>query len=94
MAETGLHPLVHFLTFGGGEGRNPGPWFDLDNYVSQRGAGLPPGTNPLVDYVQGGAWMIPEARPGFPTAAYLAAAPELVREGITPLEHWARRAGR
>jgi hypothetical protein len=35
-----------------------------------------------------------EARPGFPTAAYLASRPELARLGVTPLEHWARRAGR
>ena len=93
VAETGLHPLIHFVTRGGVEGRSPGPWFDLADYVSRRGAALPPGTNPLIDYVQGGAWVMPEARPGFPTAAYLAANPELVRAGLTPLEHWARRAG-
>jgi len=55
---------------------------------------LPPGVNPLVDYLQGGAWTVAESRPGFPTAAYLAATPELVRQGLTPLEHWARRHAR
>ena len=67
---------------------------DLDHYVAQRGAARPPGLNPLVDYLQGGAWEISEARAGFPTAAYIAARPDLVRAGVTPLEHWARRAGR
>jgi len=60
----------------------------------ERGAGLAPGVNPLVDYLRGGAWAVADARPGFPTAAYLASRPDLVRAGLTPLEHWARRADR
>ena len=59
-----------------------------------RGEALAAQANPLVDYLQGGAWAVVEARPGFPTAAYLAATPELVRQGVTPLEHWARRQAR
>lgn len=94
VAAAGLEPLTHFLTSGGAEGRSPGPWFDLPHYVAQRGADLPPGVNPLVDYLQGGAWAVAEARPGFPSAAYLASRPDLAREGLTPLEHWARQARR
>jgi hypothetical protein len=45
-----------------------------------------------VDYLQGGAWAVAESRPGFPIAAYLAQSPELVAQGLTPLEHWARKA--
>jgi hypothetical protein len=59
--------------------------------MAARGEALAPGANPLVDYLQGGAWAVAEARPGFPTAAYLAASPELVAQGMTPLEHWARK---
>jgi len=94
VAETGMPPLLHFIELGGFEGRSPSPWFDLAHYVEQRGAALPPDVNAVVDYLLGGAWVVNEARVGFPTAAYLAARPDLVRAGVTPLEHWARRAGR
>jgi hypothetical protein len=94
VAQAGLEPLVHFVTQGGKEGRSPSPWFDLPWYVAARGEALPASANPLIDYLQGGAWAVVEARPGFPTAAYLASSPELVRQGLTPLEHWARRHAR
>jgi hypothetical protein len=94
VAETGAEPLAHFATVGGQEGRSPSPWFDTAHYVAVRGEALAAQANPLVDYLQGGAWAVVEARPGFPTAAYLASTPELVRQGVTPLEHWARRQAR
>jgi hypothetical protein len=94
VAEIGAEPLTHFLTGGAAEGRSPSPWFDLPHYVAQRGAALDVGVNPLVDYLQGGAWEIAEARPGFPTAAYLASHPEVVAQAMTPLDHWARKAGK
>ena len=84
-------PLSHFVAAGAAEGRSPGPWFDLPAYVAARGPALAPEANPLVDYLQGGAWTIAEARPGLSTTAYLAAHPELARDGQTPLEHWVRR---
>ena len=60
--------------------------------MTARGEDLGPDVNPLVDYLLGGAWAVAESRPGFPTAAYLAQSPDLVAEGLTPLEHWARKA--
>ncbi|MEO8115269.1 MAG: hypothetical protein ABI655_12860, partial [Phenylobacterium sp.] len=92
IAAAGIEPLAHFVLYGAREGRSPSAWFDLPHYVATRGADLAADANPLVDYLQGGAWRIGEAKPGFATAAYLAAAPDLVREGLTPLEHWARRS--
>jgi hypothetical protein len=94
VAEADAEPLRHFVLIGAAEGRNPSPWFDLPAYVKSRGDGLTSGDNPLVDYLQGGAWAVAEPRPGFATAAYVAANPELARRGVTPLEHWARRAPR
>ena len=94
IAAAGFEPLAHFLGGGGAEGRSPSPWFDLPHYVAARGAALDPAVNPLVDYLQGGAWAVAEPRPGFPTAAYLAQSPELVGLGMTPLDHWARKAAR
>jgi hypothetical protein len=92
VAAAGDEPLSHFVVAGGAEGRNPSPWFDSLHYAAARG--LEPGVNPLIDYLAGGAWAVSEARPGFPTAAYLAAEPQLVRTGLTPLEHWARQQAR
>ena len=94
VAELGIEPLAHWLVSGAAEGRAPSPWFDAAYHVTARGEALDPAVNPLVDYLQGGAWALAEARPGFPTAAYLADSPELVARGLTPLEHWARQASR
>ena len=90
VAEAGLEPLAHFVARGAAEGRAPSPWFDMAHHIAARGADLDPSANPLIDYLQGGAWAVSEARPGFPTAAYLAQHPQLLTEGMTPLEHWAR----
>lgn len=87
VAAAGSEPLTHFVSKGGFEGRSPSPWFDVPQYVAERGEGLPPGVNPLVDYLRGGAWAVSDA-------ARLAAKPELVRAGLTPLENWVRRFGR
>jgi hypothetical protein len=80
------------VTIGGREGRSPSPWFDAGHYAAVRGDALAGGVNPLVDYLTGGAWSVSEARPGFATAAYIAARPEAAAAGRTPLEHWARRS--
>ncbi len=92
IAAAGFEPLGHYLGGGAAEGRDPSPWFDTAHHVAARGAALDPEANPLVDYLAGGAWSVAEARPGFPTAAYLAQSPDLVGQGMTPLEHWARKA--
>jgi hypothetical protein len=86
--------LSHFVTSGGAEGRDPSPWFDVARYKAARGPALEPGANPLIDYLQGGAWAVAEAMPGLPTSAYLAATADMIGQGLTPLEHWARRGGR
>jgi hypothetical protein len=91
VAEAGREPLAHFVATGAREGRSPSALFDLPHYVAARGRARADGANPLIDYLQGGAWVVAEARPGFPTAAYLAAHPELGRLDQTPLEHWARQ---
>jgi hypothetical protein len=94
VAQTGSEPLTHFLESGAAEGRSPSPWFDLPHYVAARGAELSTdlGANPLIDYLDGGAWRVGEARPGVASGVYLAAHPELVAQGRTPLDHWARLA--
>lgn len=88
-----VEPLTHFLLVGGAEGRSPGPWFDTPRYLGQRVDGLPPGRNPLLDYLQGGAWRISEPWLGCPDAGFLDLAAEFAGRALTPLEQWARRGG-
>lgn len=92
VAHAGFEPLTHFVESGAAEGRSPSAWFDLPHYVAARGEDLEVGVNPLADYLMGGAWRVGEARPGLSTGAYMASRPDLVREGRTPLDHWARLA--
>ncbi|MDP3856084.1 hypothetical protein [Phenylobacterium sp.] len=81
----GHEPLTHYAMAGGVEGRNPSPWFDAALYMRQRGAARPETCNPLVDYLQGGAWAVGE--PWLDRANFEV-------PGMTPLEHWARQGGR
>lgn len=84
----GAEPLSHFVVVGWKEGRSG----RLVRHRPLCGAARPwprATDSPLIDYLEGGAWQIGEAQPGFPNAAYLAATPSLVAEGVTPLEHWA-----
>ena len=77
---------------GAARGASSSPWFDPKHYALRRGEALGEGANPLLDYLQGGAWSVAEPAPGFSTAAYVATPPELAAQGLTPLHHWARAA--
>ena len=52
--DSGVDPVIHYLDFGGVEGRNPSPEFDstwyLDRYPDVRAAGI----NPLLHYLRFG----------------------------------------
>jgi hypothetical protein len=90
-AASGLDPFRHYLLIGSGRRLSPSRWFDAAHYADRRGGALAEGRDALVDYLRSGAWTVAEPAPGFATAAYLAAYPELVARGLTPLEHWAQR---
>lgn len=87
----GVEPLTHYVRTGAVEALSPSPWFDAPRYVALRGADLAHDRNPLLDYLDGGAWAVSEPWPGRPAIAYLSAAAELAASGMTPLEHWARQ---
>lgn len=82
VAERGDEPLTHYMMAGGIEGRSPSPWFDAPGYMRQRGSARPDERNPLVDYLQGGAWTLGE--PWLDPATVEVC-------GMTPLERWARQ---
>jgi hypothetical protein len=55
VAEAGQNALDHFMRFGGGEGRAPGPLFDSQLYLSQNPDVAAHGLNPLLHYVHYGS---------------------------------------
>jgi len=64
VAEARANPLLHYLQFGGSEGRDPGPFFSsrwyLDTYEDVREGGV----NPLVHYLRFGQAEGRSPRPG------------------------------
>lgn len=91
VADGRTEALVHFAKAGGAEGRSPGPWFDTGRYLAQRVDGPPAGRNPLVDYLQGGAWRITEPWLGRSEVGFLDVAADFAGRPLTPLEQWARQ---
>jgi hypothetical protein len=51
---SGIHAIVHFLLFGGFEGRNPSEKFDSSLYLEQNLDVMKSGMNPLVHYLKFG----------------------------------------
>ena len=54
VAKAGLNPLVHYLTIGHAEGRDPNPDFSGDGYLKANPDVAEAGINPLVHYVVNG----------------------------------------
>jgi hypothetical protein len=51
----GIDPALHYLRYGGREGRDPSPHFDSDWYLAENPDVAKIGLNPLVHYLQHGA---------------------------------------
>jgi GT2 family glycosyltransferase/glycosyltransferase involved in cell wall biosynthesis/SAM-dependent methyltransferase/uncharacterized protein YbaR (Trm112 family) len=52
VAARGIDPLYHYLTFGGGEGRDPSPRFNTRLYTEKTPGLKEAGINPLVHYLR------------------------------------------
>ncbi|MEM5390167.1 hypothetical protein VSR68_42750, partial [Paraburkholderia phymatum] len=55
VAAAGINPLVHFITSGAREGRDPHPLFDTDWYLERYPDVAAAGINPLVHFITSGA---------------------------------------
>lgn len=51
VAQAQFEPAMHYLRHGANEGRNPGPWFDTNAYITAFGDSLD-GKNPLLHYLE------------------------------------------
>lgn len=54
VAESGIDPVLHYITFGASEGRDPGPRFNTKRYLEQNADVAMSGTNALVHYLKQG----------------------------------------
>ncbi|MGC9964453.1 MAG: methyltransferase domain-containing protein [Syntrophobacteraceae bacterium] len=97
VARAGIDPLVHYLTWGAAEGRNPNPSFDTSYYLKSNPDVARAGVNPLVHYLAWGAAEGRDPSPLFDTSFYLESNPDVARAGINPLSHyltWGAAEGR
>jgi hypothetical protein len=54
VAVAGVDPVIHYLTHGSAEGRNPSDWFDKAYYLETNADVARAGLNPLVHYMRYG----------------------------------------
>lgn len=90
LAQAGIPPLVHFVLFGGAEGRDPSPLFDTDWYVAKYPDVAAAGINPLMHYLLHGASEGRDPNPFFDTRWYISRYPEAASKRINPLAHFVR----
>ncbi len=88
VAESGGNPLVHFLTSGWNEGRNPGPYFDTLWYIKQNPDLNESGENPLIHYALKGGFQGRSPSERFDTVYYLDRYEDVRRSGLNPLTHY------
>jgi GT2 family glycosyltransferase/predicted nucleic acid-binding Zn-ribbon protein len=85
----GRDPIVHYLTYGAWEGRNPHPLFDSRWYLEQyRDEVMQPGANPLSHFLRYGSELQCWPNPLFDTAWYLQQNPDVAAAGLNPLLHF------
>jgi hypothetical protein len=81
----GENPLLHYVTVGYAERREPNPLFDPLYYLAQTGA---VGGDPLLHYVGSGARQGLKPHPLFDGKYYLERNPDLAAQGVNPLVHY------
>ena len=88
VAQAGINPLVHFLSSGAAEGRDPSPVFHVAWYVARYPEVALTGLDPVKHYVKHGAALGYDPSPLFDTDWYLVQNPDVAQAGINPLVHF------
>jgi hypothetical protein len=88
VARSGGHPVLHYLAFGGWEGRKPHPLFDSAFYLRSNPDVAASGMNPLVHYLLHGWREERDPHLLFDTSYYLVNNPDVSTEGWNPLAHY------
>lgn len=87
-SETGIDPLLHYLSHGGWEGRDPHPLFDSSFYLEQNPQVAQQKINPLVHFVAEGARQGLDPHPLFSTSFYLGQGLTMAECSFNPLVHY------
>ena len=93
VAERGIAPLRHYVSYGDREGRSPMPLFEPPHYLAQAGRGARR-VNTLLHYVWVGRFRGYSPSAWFDLDFYLAQNKDVRRAGIDPLVHYLRWGGK
>ncbi len=88
VAAAGVNPLLHFITVGAFEGRNPHPLFDTTFYLRKYRDVATSRVNPLGHYLKHGAAEGRQPHPLFDPVFYLERYPDVRNAGTKPLVHY------
>jgi len=88
VAAAGVDPLLHYLTYGWKEGRDPSAYFDTAYYLKQNPDVAASGGNPLLHFEAYGWKEGRQPSLVFDDAKYLAANPDVAAAGADPLQHF------
>ncbi len=91
-ASSGENLLVHYLTRGAAEGRNPHPLFHT-RYYENRYRAMLQGENPLAHYARVGGVLPHQPHPLFVPEHYAGARPEAAHTGYPMLIHYVEHGG-
>jgi hypothetical protein len=94
MGRARVDPLVHYLTKGWHEGRDPNPLFSSSYYLDQNRDVAATGINPLIHFLVAGAREGRWPNPLFDTSYYLARNPNVTERGLNPLAHYLQDGAR
>ncbi|EGV19408.1 glycosyltransferase [Thiocapsa marina] len=84
----GYRPILHWLSIGWQEHRDPHPLFDTAWYLAHCPEAAESPINPLIHYLQVGANTGIDPHPFFDTAWYLENNPDIAAMGVNPLAHY------
>ncbi len=93
MQDRELYVLVHYLQYGGQEGRSPHPLFDSQYYLATYPDVRATDANPLLHYLQRGGFEGRKPHPLFDSQYYLSTNPDVRETGINPLVHYLQYGG-
>ena len=88
VAAAGANPLLHYLSYGWKEGRDPCAFFDTNYYLQQNPDVAAAGVNPLLHFEAHGWKEGRQPSLVFDDAKYLAANPDVAAAGANPLQHF------
>lgn len=81
-------PLLHYIEFGGFEGRNPNRYFNSAWYIENNKDVRESKLNPLVHFILFGAKELRNPGPDFNTRWYVENHPDLAKSDLNPLAHY------